>query len=130
MSNLEQHLLSLELQNILKTEYETKNYAFINEHRETPDSLNYGYDLELLQDFINHVKTEAENLEQDTVIIKVCMGQYPEGNFDDRLNPNYNGYQAVFLKAFAPSASGLPIDDVSLDSIEALDFSSVCPPGN
>ena len=130
MATLREHLITLDQQQELSNEYERKNYAFINANREPgmPDSLEYQYPLQVLEDYITYVKEQANNLGLNNVGIKMKMGQYPEDHvIDVRQNPLYKGYQVVFLTPYSSDSSGR-ISEIT--EIEGLDLTGIAPPYN
>lgn len=120
MSTLEEHLISATQQQQLKDEYLKKNHKFINQNRplDKPDSLMYTYDLDILFKYLNYVKEESLKQNLKNVRISICMGQYPETGFDNRLNPEYGGYQTVYLTAENETGD-------SIEGISAMDIGDV-----
>lgn len=130
MKTLENHLLNVAAQETLSETYQKKNHLFINFHREEglPESFQYGFDLTVLQQYLDYVRSETEAMGIENVKIKICMGQYPTDNFDDRLNPEYHGYQTVFLRADQFFPGGQAGDDIPVNGIDALNFGVLYPP--
>ena len=134
------HLITKELADILSTEYEQNNYALINSKRDKnlPDSKENSYDLEVLEGYIQYVKTEAAKKNIKNVSITIKYGQYPKNTvIDPRQNPAYKGYQTLFLSPiYKPSpktakGSATAIDEAepqSIDGILGLDFGQISPP--
>lgn len=124
MSNLQDHLLDVSSQEELKAFYEEHNYAVVNAKRPSgqPDALVCTMDIQLLEDYLEYVKTEAQNIGVDQVKIAVCFAQYPEDYSDPKFDEQYKGYQTVFLKAESAESSE------DLDSILALNYFNLRPP--
>ena len=133
MSNLEKHLITNKESAILAEEYEKSNYVAINAKRPTkkPDSKTYTYDLEVLQDYINLIREGMEKKGIKNKGIKISLGQYPEGGFDSRLDPIYNGYQTIFFSAEdldSPKGKAGSEDEDDPEGLPNLDFGQLCPP--
>lgn len=124
MSNLEEHLLNSDSERLLRATYEENNYAAVNGTRPAgnPDSLTCSFDLGLMQQYLDYVRNEAQEREISNVKITVCFAQYPDYDFDPRLNPAYKGYQTVLLRA------GRGDDDTPIAGISALNFGNLHPP--
>lgn len=122
--DLQNHLISAAMQQELRQEYETKNYAVINAARAEgmPDSLEYSFNLEILEQYLQYVKTNAANNGIEDVTVKICMAQYPEAHPDSRIKQNYRGYQTIFLKAVNSET------DEDLENTEGFNFSQITPP--
>lgn len=130
---LEAHLITQEQAKILATEYENNNYKIINAQRKTPDSKEIYYDIDVLEEYIQYVKAEAKSKGIANVGITIAFGQYPNnGDFDKRLNPNYLGYQTVFLKPTIKQIIKSPNDSLKHlcdpDGIKTFDFGQLSPP--
>lgn len=121
---MENHLINAELQQQLREEYETKNYAVINASREEgkPDSLEYSFNLNILEEYLHYVRNHANEQGINNVTVKICMAQYPESHPDSRMNQNYRGYQTIFLKAVNSES------DADIDNTEGLNFTGIRPP--
>lgn len=138
MSNLKDHLIDAKQAEILSKEYEASNYAAINRSRtpSNPDSRFYIYDLEVLQDYINLIRTEMEKIGIRKKGIRISLGKYPEKKFDSRLNPDYLGYQTIFFSAEnmdvpdSKKAVATMVDSESIAGLPNLDFGGICPPCN
>ncbi len=130
MGDLNRHLIGTARQEELRNEYLETNYAFINANRpmEEPDSLDYSFDLDVLQDYLNYVKEKAGELGITNIKIKVEMGKYPNNSTDSKLNPAYKGYQTIYFVAADGNSSPYPGECENISQIEGLNFSSICPP--
>lgn len=126
MGNLQEHLLSAEEEQQLRATYREKNYAIINANRpeNAPDTLECTFDMDLLQDYLDYVKSNPKTQGISKVRITVCFGQYPDSDFSDRLNPDYKGHQTVYLRA----DDGTNGACTPIDGLAALDYSNICPP--
>lgn len=133
MSNLKKHLINSRESQQLSHEYESSNYAAINEGRPSakPDAKTFIYDLEVLQEYINLIREGLEKNGVKNKGVKVSLGKYPEAGFTDRLDPKFKGYQTIFF-----SAVNLDDAENSNDSdkenggedLPHLDFGQLCPP--
>lgn len=123
-SSMDRHFINSSLQQQLHEEYKAKNYAVINASREAgkPDSLEYTFNIEVLEQFLQYLKSQAQDQGVSNINVTICMAQYPEVSPDDRIKPAYNGYQSVFLK-------GVDADSHSdLANTNGLNFSNIIPP--
>ena len=126
MGNLNDHLLTDEEEQQLVSTYKEGNYALINANRpeNSPDTLECSFELDIVQQFLDYVKSHAEAQGITNVSITVCFGQYPSGYFSPRMKPGNAGHQTVFLRGDdGTNGSCTPIDGLS-----ALDYSNICPP--
>ncbi len=110
----------------LAENYSENNYALINAQREKPDSNEYLFPLDVLEQYISYVKENAVNLGIEQIGIKIKMGQYPEREvIDPRQNEKYKGYQVAYLTPFSTDTAGRQSDVTEIDS---LDYSMIVPP--
>ena len=138
MSNLEKHLISAKECKILAEDYVKNNYSEINTKRpdSKPDSKEYSMDLEVLQDYLQMIKEEMDKRGIKSKGVKVTLGKYPENSKDDRLKPEYLGYQTIFFspvdlggKENANRIANLDLEAKgNLDEISNLNFMNITPP--
>ena len=133
MSNLEKHLITKKETDVLANEYDKTNYGAINAKRPAnkPDAKHFSYDLEVVQDYINLIREEMSKRGVAKKGIRITLGKYPDGNFDPRLDPIYNGYQTIFFSA-ENMDSGEQSESLSrtneLEDIPQMDYGQIRPP--
>lgn len=134
---LSKHMITAGQARLLSDEYTNQNYKILNAGKRDPETKEVYYDIEVLQDYINYVKSEAKKNKIKDVGITIAFGQYPNnGSFDNRLKKEYQGKQTVYLKATSKSEStkvGMggsirDADQSKLDQIGAFDFGQLTPP--
>ncbi|MDR2206233.1 MAG: hypothetical protein LBE36_08790 [Flavobacteriaceae bacterium] len=127
-SNFEDRLISYELMSELVRNFETDNYEKINAGRATnlPDSKEYWYSLEVLEDYINYVKTEAAKKKYTNLGIKIKLAQYPENKLVGKLqSEKTRGYQTVCL---VPTTETQGETNREIEDVSGLNFANMCPP--
>lgn len=138
MSKLENHLINSKECEKLVSEYDQSNYKEINRHRspQKPDSKTYSIDLEVLQDYLKLISSEMEKKGIKKKGVLISLGKYPEKSSDPKLNPEYLGYQTVFispvdLNGSANESKESPdeeTEDTSLAALPNLNYMNLCPP--
>ena len=99
MSNLQKHLMSSRESKKLVENYDNSNYQEINRGRPTdkPDSKSYSIDLEVLQEYLKMISAEMDKIGVSKKGVRINLGKYPSKSEDSRLDPDYQGYQMVFI---------------------------------
>ena len=138
MSKLENHLINSKECEKLVSEYDQSNYKEINRHRspQKPDSKTYSIDLEILQDYLKLISSEMEKKGIQKKGVQISLGKYPEKSSDPKLNPEYLGYQTVFISPVdlnlsatkSKGSSHEETEDTSLAGIPNLNYMNLCPP--
>lgn len=138
MSKLENHLINSKECEKLVSEYDQSNYKEINRHRspQKPDSKTYSIDLEVLQDYLKLISSEMEKKGIKKKGVLISLGKYPEKSSDPKLNPEYLGYQTVFispvdLNVRTNKSEGSTLEeaeDTSLAELPNLNYMNLCPP--
>ena len=137
------HLISKELMTVMKDEYSKGNYQIITKNKGLKDSREYWYSLEVLEGYINYLKTEGSKRGYKNMGVKIVMGEYPKDRvIDKRQKPEYKGYQNVFLVPTSSSEfknrsvkGGNNEEDYvfsvseDIEDLQGLDFSQLAPPG-
>ncbi len=126
-SNFKDHLIDDKVMKTLVNNFETKNYVSINSKRPSskPDSKQCTFDLDVLADYLDFVRTEAKNNGYSNVKIAIKYGQYPEDAvLSPMQKPNTLGYQTVFLEPVVDSNG----TGGSGAKINGLNFGSIAPP--
>lgn len=129
-----EHLISAQLVQELVTLYEQKNYAAVNAGRPsaTPDSKEFWFPLEVIEDYIAYIKDEASKKGYTNLGIKIKMAQYPEDRIVGPLQkPNTKGYQTVCLVPTADSGTSVPGQSAGkpeAQGISAMNFGTMTPP--
>ncbi len=127
-TNFREHLIDIKLVRELIDNYEKKNYVAINSKRavDRPDSREYIFPFEVLEDYFDFIKEEAKRCRYTNLQIVIKMGQYP----DDRIvgplqKPETKGYQTI---CFVPQYTETQ-DDVCVDGgLPGLNFGTLQPP--
>lgn len=139
VSALSQHLITANQAQVLSNEYAQNNYQKVSVGKNVPETKEVYYDIEVLEDYLKYVKSEAKKNKIKDVGIVIAFGQYPNSNnFDTRLNNAYKGQQTVYLKAAVkPSLSAGKVgiggytkeeNNAGLSNINAFDFGHLTPP--
>ena len=138
MSKLENHLINSKECEKLVSEYDQSNYKEINRHRspQKPDSKTYSIDLEILQDYLKLISSEMEKKGIQKKGVQISLGKYPEKSSDPKLNPEYLGYQTVFISPVDLNGSASKskesaheeAEDTSLAALPNLNYMNLCPP--
>lgn len=138
MSKLENHLINSKECEKLVSEYDQSNYKEINRHRspQKPDSKTYSIDLEVLQDYLKLISSEMEKKGIQKKGVQISLGKYPEKSSDPKLNPEYLGYQTVFISPVDLNGSANKskestheeAEDKSLAALPNLNYMNLCPP--
>ena len=131
----EDHLIDLKIVDELVKNYDNKNYKEINSKRPSgkPDSKEYHFSLEILQEYLEFVKKEAAKKGYINVRIAVKMGQYPEKDVIGPLQkPDTKGYQTVCFVPFydEPTIAGKNSEENKApgSAIPGMNFGDICPP--
>ena len=138
MSKLENHLINSKECEKLVSEYDQSNYKEINRHRspQKPDSKTYSIDLEILQDYLKLISSEMEKKGIQKKGVQISLGKYPEKSSDPKLNPEYLGYQTVFISPVDLNGSASKskestheeAEDTSLAALPNLNYMNLSPP--
>jgi len=128
-SNLKDHLVDkTQLDTMVKT-YDSKNYAAINANRIKPDSKEYVFPIELVEDYLTFVRDEAKKKGYTNLRISVKMGQYPEQTLLSPIqDPETKGYQTICFTAKYDSGSGVSDSAKNDEGIPGMNFGTICPP--
>lgn len=125
-SNFRDHLIDEAIINQLTGNYQLKNYVSINAGRlpTKPDSKEFVFDFDVLKDYLDFVKAEAQSKGYSNLKIVIKMGQYPDGAVISPMQkPNTLGYQTVCLvPEYQSSGTG------SGAKISGLNYSGLRPP--
>lgn len=138
-TTLSAHLITASQAQKLSNEYAQNNYQKVSVGKSTPETKEVYYDIEVLEEYIKYVKSEAKKNKINDVGIIIAFGQYPNNNsFDARLEPSYKGQQTVYLKAATkPSVNvgkvgiggyAKPENNTGIEKINAFDFGQLTPP--
>ncbi len=125
------HLISQKIASTLSDEYEKQNYETINKSRQTdhPDAKEVVFDFEVLEGYLQYVKTKASEMGLRNPKIKIVFGQYPKDQVvDPRQSKKYMGYQTVYMiPEFGSVESNTEITSKSVD-VDGLNFGGLRPP--
>lgn len=138
MSKLEKHLISSRACVPLADDYDRTIYAEINKNRPAakPESKHYTIELEVLQDYLKMVSDEMDKKGIINKGIRFNLGKYPEKSDDPRLDPDFLGYQMVFvspveLQNMSKLTTESQPDDSqskSCDDLPNLNYMNISPP--
>lgn len=129
-SNLKDHLVDqTQLEKLVKT-YDSKNYSTINARRIKPDSKEYIFPIELVEEYLKFVKSEAQKNGYTNLRICIKMGQYPENEVLSPIQkPDTKGYQTVcFTAVYDEPTDKNEKSAVGKDEIPGMNFGTICPP--
>lgn len=99
MSNLEKHLInSTECEKLVK-DFDETIYREINRGRPVskPQSKSFTIELEVLQDYLKMISAEMDHQGIEKKGVRINLGKYPDNLKDPHLDPDFLGYQMVFI---------------------------------
>lgn len=138
MSKLEKHLISSRECSKLVKNYDETIYREINRSRppSQPESKIYTLELEVLQDYLKMISEEMDKLGIKNKGVKINLGKYPDSSSDPKLDPDFLGYQMVFISpADLDQKSQTMLDATSqgnlnrgVEDISNLNYMNISPP--
>ena len=138
MSNLEKHLMTAQQGKVLADEYAKSIYAEINKGRPAnkPDSKIYSLELDVLEDYLKYIRAEMEKRGIAEKGVQITLGKYADVSKDPKLNPEYYGYQMVFIGPIDLSQRNCEdnnqtdelCSDANLDDVPNLNYMHLSPP--
>lgn len=138
MSNLEKHLIKPSECEKLVTDYDETIYREINRGRPSskPQSKTFTIDLDVLQDYLKMISAEMDGLGIKKKGVKINLGRYPDQTKDPRLDPDFLGYQMVFISpADLGNSTGSEVVETNdegtnrgVSDISNLNYMNISPP--
>lgn len=138
MSKLEKHLISSRECSKLVKNYDETIYQEINRRRppNKPESKIYTLELEVLQDYLKMISAEMDKMGIEKKGVRINLGKYPDTSSDPRLDPDFVGYQMVFISpADLDHKSQTKLDSSSensqnrgVEDISNLNYMNISPP--
>ncbi|MBD1429706.1 MULTISPECIES: hypothetical protein [Sphingobacterium] len=98
-SSYEKKLINYKEGTLLFDEYSNTNNKVLTEFRKgEPDSRWYWISLEDLEGYIHYVKENAKKQQLENLGLRIYLGKYPLDYPKDKMaNPDYAGYQTIFI---------------------------------